>query len=383
MSTDPQAAQPQSRTAPGDPGWRAQVGVAQEAALPSAGSVLVTCSAPLGGGGLGRHMQEILDALDRRGLPRDYICEARGGAPAGDPTRELVIGRSRALAPLTRVSPAWRLWSQSVRFDSAAARRLSPAEHLIAFNGTALAQFRAAGRDGNPSTSLVSATAHMRHVIDQHAKAHRQYPLERPWAEHLLRRNLAEYARAERIYVSSRYAWDSFAAEGVREETLSMFPLTPHPRFAPDPGPSAPETFDVVYVGALTVDKGVPLLLDAFSALPHADMRLRLVGGWKTRGMRRHVSAACAHDSRISVAPGDPLELLRAAALYVHPTYSDGFAYAPAEAMACGVPVLVSEDTGMKELIEPGHDGLVLATGDLAALAEAIDAAYRREILAR
>ena len=79
--------------------------------------------------------------------------------------------------------------------------------------------------------------------------------------------------------------------------------------------------------------------------------------------------------------PGDPLPHLRSAALCVHPAYEDGFAYAPAEALAAGVPVIVSEDTGMKELIEPGRTGLILATGDLDALTEAIEAAYRGEVL--
>ena len=44
------------------------------------------------------------------------------------------------------------------------------------------------------------------------------------------------------------------------------------------------------------------------------------------------------------------------------------------------MPVLVSEDTGMKELIASAREGLVLPTGDLGALREAIAAAYRGEI---
>jgi glycosyltransferase involved in cell wall biosynthesis len=80
------------------------------------------------------------------------------------------------------------------------------------------------------------------------------------------------------------------------------------------------------------------------------------------------------------VGHGDPFSALRTAALYVHPTYNDGFAYAPAEALACGVPVIVSEDTGMKDLIEPGRTGLVLPTGDVGALTQAIEAAYRGEL---
>ena len=110
------------------------------------------------------------------------------------------------------------------------------------------------------------------------------------------------------------------------------------------------------------------------------DLRLVLVGGWKTRGMRRLIEGARARDPRISVTLGDPLPHLRRARVYVHPAYEDGFGYAPAEALAAGVPVIVSEDTGMKELIGGEQDGLVLPTGDRDALAQALEAAYRGEV---
>jgi len=96
--------------------------------------------------------------------------------------------------------------------------------------------------------------------------------------------------------------------------------------------------------------------------------------------MRRFVQGACAADPRIVAGPGDPLPSLRRASVCVHAAYEDGFGYAPAEALACGVPLLVSEDTGMKELIDSPRAGLILPTGDLDALSEAIDAAYRGEI---
>ena len=136
-----------------------------------------------------------------------------------------------------------------------------------------------------------------------------------------------------------------------------------------------------MYVGSLSVVKGVPLLIDAVRALPAPDIRLVLVGGWKSRGMRRFVERACTDDPRITVSHGDPLPHLQAARLCVHPSYNDGFGYSPVEALACGLPVLVSEDTGMKDLLEGGGaDGLVLPTGDLGALTAAIEAAYRGEL---
>jgi glycosyltransferase involved in cell wall biosynthesis len=434
---------------------RAEAQVAQEAALPS-GRVMVTCGAPFGGGGLGRHLQEIVQALDRCGQARSYICSSE--RVAFDGTRSAAgvprsSWRTASLAPLAHRSPGWRLWRTRAAFDAHCADTLPPADHLIAFNRQALTQFRTARALGYESLELMTGSPHVRRVARQHARALSQYPLERSFGTLVLRRHLAEYARADRIHVACRYTWESFLEHGVPEERLSLFPLTPDPRYrpagaAPDAEgcemvlraggaerhevaerlgavegrhvaerldvaerrhvaeclggargrevaqrldgvegrklaqhPGAADRFDILYIGSLSVAKGVPLLIDAVRRLPFPDLRLLLVGNWKSRGMRRFVEAARLADPRIEVCPGDPLPHLQRARLCVHPTYEDGFAYAPVEALACGLPVIVSEDTGMKELVDPGRTGLVLPTGDLDALSEAIAAVYRGESL--
>ena len=362
--------------------WRAQRERSQEAVLPS-GRVVVSCAAALGAGGLGRHLKEILDALERNGQQSVCICGSTLASTPPVPDRKLGSPKlAPALAPLMRFSPGRRILRERVAFDTEAARRLPAADHLIAFNRQALAQFHTARGEGYKSIALASGSPHVRHVARQHARAYRQYPLERSFGTHIVKRYLQEYEQADRIYVACKYTWESFVEQGVREEVLSLFPLTPDPRYGPDEErlPRTSATFNVVYSGSLTVAKGVALLVDAVRRLPYPDMRLVLVGGWRTRGMRRFIQEAAAEDSRIEISPGDPLPHLRAARLCVHPTYEDGFAYAPAEALACGVPALVSEDTGMKELIDPGSNGLILPTGDLDALTESIEAAYRGEL---
>jgi glycosyltransferase involved in cell wall biosynthesis len=376
-SSDRPPPQPEVGEAPLGAGWRARAAGAQEAALPD-GRLVVSCPAPYGGGGLGRHLKETVEAAERTGHEAQCICNSEPHQPGGSRTRAGLVG---ALAPLARFSPAWRIWAGSVEFDRRAAAALPPSGNLIAFNGTAVEQFHLARRRGYDSLSLISANSHIRHVIRRHEEAHRRHPIERPWATHLLRRNLAEYQAAGCILVASDYIRDSFLAEGVAEERLVPFPLTPDPRYAPDAQAPATDTFEIVYIGSLQVHKGVPLLLEAFGRLTNQELRLVLVGGWKTRRMRRFIETAQARDPRISVVPGDPLPHLRRARLCVHPSYEDGFAYAPAEAMACGVPVIVSEDTGMKELINDERAGLVVPSGDADALSRAIDAAARGEIL--
>jgi glycosyltransferase involved in cell wall biosynthesis len=365
-----------------DAGWRRAQQRTQQAALP-AGAAVVSCSAAIGDGGLGRHLAEILDAFDRAGNPATCICDA--ARARATPARSGLRGAGRLALPhparLLRASraptsPGVRTRAFMSEFDAHAARRLPSAEHLIAFNCQALSQLRAARAARYESVALVSANSHMRHVVSRHAAALRRYPLEGSWTSRLLARSLAEYERADRIYVASRYIRDSFLEEGFSEDRLVDFPLTPDPRFRPGVAEERPERFEVVYVGSLHVHKGVPLLIDAIARLPGRDLRLRLVGGWATPGMRRFVERARERDRRIVLSPGDPLPHLRRAGVCVHPAYEDGFAYAPAEALAAGVPVIVSEDTGMKDLVDRGRTGLIVPTGDLDALTEAIEAAH-------
>ena len=68
-------------------------------------------------------------------------------------------------------------------------------------------------------------------------------------------------------------------------------------------------------------------------------------------------------DSRVRLRAGDPLPLLADADCLVHPTYEDGFALAPMEALHCGIPVIVSADTGMKDYVVEGRNGFVIPTG--------------------
>jgi glycosyltransferase involved in cell wall biosynthesis len=128
--------------------------------------------------------------------------------------------------------------------------------------------------------------------------------------------------------------------------------------------------------------KGIALLLDVFDRLSVSNAELRIVGGWSTRRVRRRLQSRIAQDLRITVQPGDPLPVLQKADVFVHPSYEDGFGYAPMEALACGVPVVVTEDTGMKEYVSEGVNGWVLPTGDTAAIVDALLHLYRSPLAA-
>jgi len=64
----------------------------------------------------------------------------------------------------------------------------------------------------------------------------------------------------------------------------------------------------------------------------------------------------------------------------VHPSFEDGLGLAPLEALACGVPVIVTEDTGMKEYVADGVNGYVLPTGNVEALVDQLRAIRLRPL---
>ena len=65
-----------------------------------------------------------------------------------------------------------------------------------------------------------------------------------------------------------------------------------------------------------------------------------------------------------------PTTYYRQADVFVLPTISDGFAITQVEAMARGLPVIITPNCG--QVVTPGIDGLVVPAGDARALAEAI-----------
>jgi glycosyltransferase involved in cell wall biosynthesis len=66
--------------------------------------------------------------------------------------------------------------------------------------------------------------------------------------------------------------------------------------------------------------------------------------------------------------------LLKLCDLYVHSSYNEGIPLSVAEAMACGVPVIASNVTGLSEIVQDNNSGLLFRCADPADLAEKINA---------
>lgn len=121
------------------------------------------------------------------------------------------------------------------------------------------------------------------------------------------------------------------------------------------------DAFGLLLVGNDWKKKGLPALLNAVRQV--GDSRLRvLVVGEDDRALFDRQIRFLALEGRVRFLPPRPdVELYYAAAdVYVGPSLEDAFALPPAEAMACGLPVIVSSQAGVCEIITDGLDGFIL-----------------------
>jgi glycosyltransferase involved in cell wall biosynthesis len=121
----------------------------------------------------------------------------------------------------------------------------------------------------------------------------------------------------------------------------------------------------LAFTGRLVPHKGLDVLLRALPAL-HDDVVLLVVGRGPTLPNLTSLARRLAVEDRVRFCPNVSDEelprFLRAADLFVFPSQNrlEGFGLAVAEAMAAGLPVVIADMPGVREVIEPGEEGLLV-----------------------
>src|SRR5207253_879376 len=124
--------------------------------------------------------------------------------------------------------------------------------------------------------------------------------------------------------------------------------------------------FRILYTGMISQRKGINILLEAFKALNLKNAELILIGPnfdgnellKKYEGYYTHYSFL-PHEELVSE--------YQKADIFVLPSYLDSWAMVVLEAMACGTPVIVSENTGSKDAVQKGG-GFVIPIDNVEAL---------------
>jgi glycosyltransferase involved in cell wall biosynthesis len=187
-----------------------------------------------------------------------------------------------------------------------------------------------------------------------------------------LRRRL--YPRADQVVVLSEQSL-AFFPDRVRARAAIMpNPITVSPPGAPAPASGRKR---LMALGRLGPEKGFDLLIDAFAriAAAHPEWDLVIWGEGPLRSRLEARRDRLGLTGRITL-PGrtaTPHDELRNADLFVMSSHREGFPMALGEAMACGLAAVSTDcESGPRQLIRDGVDGLLVPPGDPDALAAAL-----------
>ena len=245
-------------------------------------------------------------------------------------------------------------WSQTVdRFDRWVARKLEGSQSRIFVGAETCAKqsFQVAKRRGM-TTVMDCGQVHPTFLWNVLAAASDDLglpvppPVDIPAME---ARKAAEYALADVILVLSEVERRSFLEQGFAEDRLVEIPLWADPSLWQPPS-GKPPTFGgplrVLYIGSVELRKGIPYLLRAARRCgPEVDLTLV---GTRTPLMEPFLQE---HRNSFQYTPPTTKPILRMMCwrsdVLVLPSLVDAFGFVAMEAMACGLPVIVTDNCGV------------------------------------
>jgi glycosyltransferase involved in cell wall biosynthesis len=176
-----------------------------------------------------------------------------------------------------------------------------------------------------------------------------------------MQKELSEYCIADLVTVPSQVCVDSFISEGVESNKVKKNPYgSRDQRFLPSGRPSSSK-FIILWVGSVSIRKAFMDALHAFQALPIREKCFKVVG-IVDREMGILLNKENLSDVEfLGKVPNVELpDLFSAAHVFVISSIEEGLAMVIGEAMACGCPVIASENSGASELFKNGVEGFIV-----------------------
>lgn len=324
-----------------------------------------------------QHADQLAAALVEDGIDAG-LCHTR---PVRPELRAPLNGRhlwlparavaERLAAGLMKDGAAKRFaYKMYMSFDRAIARRLKRARPaaVIGYENGALALFRQAREAGIP-TILDAASVH--HTLQAEAGL---IDGGREFRAFVAKRKDAEIALADHVITCSTLARDSYVAAGVPADRVHVLPLGFDPGiFTPGDDPDRTGPVRLAFVGRFTRVKGADVLAAAVEKLAANSTPYELRIAADPSGDQEIRARLDAKASLLGKLPHDQLpDLYRWADALVLPSRFDSFGLVVLEALACGLPVIVSDRVGAKDFVEHGVNGMIVPSGDVDALADTL-----------
>ncbi len=259
-------------------------------------------------------------------------------------------------------------------FDFFAQWRIGTADIVLFHGGFFLPRTLTAVQRRGGIAVDVTRTAHIQTNarIEQEEYPHLPLPLESgPFtrlAKTYTHSNDFDYVIAISDFVRQSYIENGFPEDRIFVASLDV-DMT---RFTPV-SKDINSMFTAVYVADTTPLKGLQYLIDAWKSAALENAQLIIVGGWNVPdSLRETYTAQIQKDASIKVVEhtASPEQYYADASVFVLPSLTEGCSRVILEAMACGVPVITTENA--QGIVEDGKTGFVVPVRDVNTMAEKI-----------
>lgn len=280
---------------------------------------------------------------------------------------------------LPRYKGEWMRAAMHPWYDAWVTPKLKPGDHIISSYGYANFGFKKVQRMGG-KTLLEAGNSHPENFWDVITEEHRIWGVKQPpYPPHWNLRGRAMLDHTDYIICPSRYVENSYLERGWAKERMLYAPYpTDLSLFKPDHEAPPTTPLWVICTGSVSLRKGFPYLLEAVRIL-RKDRDVRLMFTDIVEEVMRPILAKYS-DIPIDWAPAlahpQLAARLRSAHVFALLSLEDGFARTVTEALACGVPAVVTTNTGAMDFVVEGENGYVVPIRDANAAAEAISKSF-------
>ncbi len=255
--------------------------------------------------------------------------------------------------------------------DHWVASRLPDCDVFVGLSQSGLYTIRAARRRGIRTVCERQSS----HIVVQNTILMEEYQRQgvpfKGIARWAIEKELQEYAEADLIKVPSNFARRTFIEQGISEERVISIPFGIDVKLF-NPLPKEDKVFRILYVGTLSLQKGIPYLLDAVKGLTSDKIELWLIGS-ELKEIRPTLARYADRFRYWGVLPRSELKWYYSqASVFVMPSLQEGMANVMVQAMACGVPIIATSNTGADDLFTDGVEGFIVPIRDPNAIRERI-----------
>lgn len=264
------------------------------------------------------------------------------------------------------------LW-QDHGFDAWVGRHLRACDFIHAMPGQCLRTFEGAKKLGI-RTVLNHATGPVREWVrimePEYARAGLKLEEVCPYDSDYFEREEREYALADFHCAASTIVRDQLISLGIVPGKIWVAPYgADRAIFFPSKTPP-PEKFRIVFAGQAGLRKGIKTLLDAVEKARRSDWTVDFYGA--VLGEAKQDLANYHGDAELKfhgpVPQATLADAFRNASVQVLPSLEEGFGLVVPQALNCGLPCIVSDRAGAKDLIRHHENGSVFECGNPEAL---------------